>query len=81
MSKIERLDVWDVQFHEDCIDIAWSSNIGFGHLTIYHDNSVEIKSHEDIKYDIDSECMGKEFTLQVIELAKQFIIKHMNILD
>ncbi len=81
MSKVTRLEVWDVQFHDKSIDIAWSSNIGFGHLTIYHDNTVEIKSHEDIKYDIDAECMSEQFTLRVIELAKEFIVKHMTIIS
>lgn len=76
MSEITRLEVWDVQFHEHVIDIAWSSNIGFGHLTIYHDNNTEIRSHEDIKYEFDTEGMSKEFTLKVIELAKEFVLKH-----
>lgn len=76
MSKVTRLEVWDVQFHENCIDIAWSSNIGFGHLTIYHDNT-----SDETKYEMDTECMSEEFTLQVIELAKQFILDHKVILD
>lgn len=81
MSKVERLEVWDVQFHENCVDIAWSSNIGFGHLTIYHNNSIEIKSDKDIKYELDTECMSREFSERVIELAKDFIVKHSSILD
>lgn len=81
MRDIKVLEIWDIQFHENCVDIAWGSNIGFGHLTIFHDNSTKIEVDKDIKYEIDSESMGEEFIFRVLDLAKQYIINHINILD
>ena len=50
------------------VDIAWNGPIGFGHLQIY-------KNVGEDKFYVDTECLGKEFTKKILELAVNDIIE------
>ncbi len=65
MRKIE-IDYIHIQ--RDIIIIGWSAeNIGFGQLTLVQ--------YEEGKFDIDSECMSKEFCNDVLAAAAKYILK------
>lgn len=71
--KERKVEVDYVEFFDDGMDIWWSGNIGFGHLCVYTVSGQ--KEHEEIIYEMDTECMGKEFVLDIMNKAKDFIIQ------
>lgn len=50
------------QYYPNCIgfQLQWEANIGFGSLTFIYDT-------KDKTWDCDSECMSKEFCLEVLK--------------
>lgn len=58
----------------DYIDIAWSSNIGFGHITLKYDR-------ETRKWDTDTEWMGKEFVKKIIEFLNNKVKNNIILIE
>ena len=56
--KIENLEVVDVSHNPHAIDIAWTANIGFGHITFY--------KTENGEWEVDDEYMGMDFVRLVV---------------
>ena len=65
-----------VQFFDGGMDIYWSGDIGFGHLTVYTISGEN--DNEEVIYQMDTECMGKDFVLDIMNKAKDFIIQKTN---
>ena len=73
-----KVDVDYVAFFDDGMDIYWSGNIGWGHLIVYTISGQN--DNEEVKYQMDTEDMGKDFVLDIMNKAKDFIInKTINI--
>ena len=73
MSNVE---VDYVDFFDGGMDIYWSGNIGFGHLIVYVISGEN--ENEEVVYKMDTECMGKDFVLDIMNKAKDLIIKKTN---
>lgn len=72
MNREVKVEVDYVEFFDDGMDIWWHGNIGWGHL-IVHTISGQ-NENEEVKYVVDTECMGKEFAMDIMNKAKEFII-------
>ena len=74
--KERKVEVDYVEFFDGGMDIWWSGNIGFGHLVVYTVSGQN--ENEEVIYKMDTECMGKEFVLDIMNKAKEFIIQKTN---
>lgn len=72
MSKIEYLEITYVNLLKDRMEIGWTSNIGFGVLTI--------NITED-GFEIETECLGEEFCERVLDQFKQHIMSYGKIVE
>ena len=77
MNENMTLEVVDVEVGYKSIDISWDGDSGFGHLIVNFDKS---KDGESV-FCIETETMGEEFAKQILELAKDFIISKMMIVE
>ena len=57
---------------DDLIFIGWSANVGFGVLTIERKGET---------FEVETETMGEEFYKQVLEKAKEYILKNSKIVE
>ena len=79
MERKTKVEVDYVEFFDDGMDIWWSGNIGFGHLVVYTLSGQN--PNDEVKYHMDTECMGKEFAIDIMNKAKEFIINKTINLD
>lgn len=80
MKKEIKVEVDYVEFFDDGMDIYWSGNIGWGNLIVYTISGQN--DNEEVKYKMDTEDMGKDFVLDIMNKAKDFIInKTINLPD
>lgn len=78
--KERKVEVDYIEFFDGGMDIYWSGNIGWGHLVVYTVSGQN--ENEEVIYKMDTEDMGKDFVLDIMNKAKDFIInKTMNLPD
>lgn len=77
MNENMALEVVDVEVGYKSIDISWDGDPGFGHVIINFNKTIDGES----VFSIESETMGEEFARQILELAKDFIINRMMIVE
>lgn len=74
--KERKVEVDYVEFFDGGMDIWWLGNISFGHLIVYTISGQN--ENEEVIYTMDTECMGKEFVLDIMNKVKEFIIQKTN---
>jgi hypothetical protein len=73
MEARERfIEITDVTFLKDYIEISWVAHIGFGILTIH-------KTEEG--FEVETECLGEEFYKDIIDKFKEYLLKDFKIVE
>lgn len=66
------IEITDVLFLENRIEIEWIAHIGFGVLTIYKAEN---------GWEVDTECLGDDFYKDVLDKFKEYLLKDYKIID
>lgn len=75
MKKKYEIRINYVNFEDDKAFIGWSAKgVGFGVLSIYWNDVKDM-------YEIETECMGKEFCKQVLNEAQKYILHKSIIIE
>lgn len=72
MRKDYEIEINYVHMDCDCMVVGWSANVGFGQLTMY--------KHGD-NFEVETECMGKEFYRQVLEKLVEYMMNNSKIVE
>ena len=77
MNENMELAITDIVIGYKSIDILWDGDPGFGHLIVHFD----LNKDGGRVFSVETESMGEEFAKRILELAKDFIIAKMVIIE